>query len=408
LKSFHVAHLTPEKRGFHVHSVKTTKKPLNRAFNPSCRVDRVGFLTNLHEVQLTKNPERFRYPSFWLLNSVICLFFGIISLNSRLYLGESLGRSLCTALTASLTTLVLFGLLRLAFNAPIIKSTPGFINLALVALFSLLAACLHATSIACVTRFLNQFTTMHWHFSQWAFPERLLLLVLIVWPMYLGWSLGYFWVRAELRIVDHNRMSIQSKTEAQRMELQLLRFQLDPHFLLNSLNGILSEIPSDPEAAMEMVLELSSYLKYSLDQRGQMITRLSSELDATDAYLKIQKARFGERLQTRIEATQSARTRSVPSFILQPLVENAFIHGFSSMPSPWLIELVAETNANNLTIKVINNGVLKHSPKVLGVGLESIVGRLEIHYPERHQFTLEQEGDFVVATLALEGDPCNV
>lgn len=355
-----------------------------------------------------KDPERFRYPGFWLLNSVICLFVGIISLNSRLYLGESLGRSLCTAFMALLTTLVMFWLLRLAFNAPMIKQTLSVKNLAMVGLFSLSAACLHATSIACVTRFLNQFTTMHWHFSQWAFPERLLLLVLIVWPMYLGWSLGYFWVRAELRIFDHDRMSIQSKSEAQKMELQLLRFQLDPHFLLNSLNGILSEIPSDPDASMEMVLELSSYLKYSLDHRGQMITRLSSELDATAAYLKIQKARFGERLQTRIEATQSARARTVPSFILQPLVENAFIHGFSSMPSPWLIELAAETHADTLTIKVINKGALKHSNKILGVGLESIVGRLEIHYPERHHFTLEQEGDYVVATLALEGDPCNV
>ena len=191
------------------------------------------------------------------------------------------------------------------------------------------------------------------------------------------------------------------------MELQLLRFQLDPHFLFNTLNGIITEIHSDPEAAVGMVTELSSYLKYSLDTRDQMITRLSSELDATEAYLRIQKARFGERLKTTIEASQSARIRSVPSFLLQPLVENAFKHGFSDTARTWKLEIKAYTAGDHLIIKVRNQGTLTHSPKVFGVGLESIIGRLEIHYPGRNSFAIEQEGDFVTATLDLQNEPCN-
>jgi len=356
----------------------------------------------------SRKQERSPHPGFWVLNSVLCLFFGILSFNSRIFLGESVGRSFATALAAVLASLVILSLLRSTYKVRF-KDSPlhGKYFLGVI-LLSLVAACLHASSIACVTRLLNHFTPMHWHFSQWSFTERFYLLVLILWPVYFGWSMGYFWVRAELRFIERERLSIREKAEAQRMELQLLRFQLDPHFLFNTLNGIVSEIPSDQESAIGMVSELSSYLKYSLDHRGQMTTRLSSELDATSSYLKIQKARFGERLHTRIEATQSARSRTVPSFILQPLVENAFKHGFSAMPAPWRMELTAETVGGHLLIRVRNQGALKQSAKVFGVGLESVVGRLNIHYPGRNSFSLKQEGDFVVATLDLEGDPCTV
>ena len=226
--------------------------------------------------------------------------------------------------------------------------------------------------------------------------------------MYFGWSLGYFWVRAEIQIIEKERLILREKEESQKMELQLLRFQLDPHFLFNTLNGIIAEIPSNQDSAIEMISELSSYLKYSLDHRGEMISRLSSELDATASYLRIQTTRFGERLQTRIEATQSARARTVPSFILQPLVENAFKHGFSAMPSPWLMEITADTTGDFLVIRIRNQGRLNQSDQAFGVGLESVAGRLNIHYPKRSRFTLEQEGDFVVATLNMEGDPCSV
>ncbi len=354
-----------------------------------------------------QEPERPRHPGFWLLNSILCGFVGFISFNFRIYLGESAQRALIIAVITYFTSLIIVGLLRRIYRGLLSKPTLSVISLLKVCLLSLSVACLHAATIASVAHIINHFIPMNWHFTQWTLQERFYLLVVILWPMYLGWSLGYLWFRAEFLVLEQEKYSVHAKAESQRMELQLLRFQLDPHFLFNTLNGIISEIPSDPDAAIGMISELSSYLKYSLDHRGQMITRLSSELDATASYLKIQKSRFGNRLQTQIEATQLARSRKVPSYILQPLVENAFKHGFPAMPAPWIIELTAETNGDHLVIRVSNQGVLKHSPKVLGVGLESVVGRLEIHYPDRNSFTLEQVGEFVVATLDLEGDPCN-
>ena len=89
------------------------------------------------------------------------------------------------------------------------------------------------------------------------------------------------------------------------------------------------------------------------------------------------------------------------------MILNAFKHGFSDTARTWKLEIKADTAGNHLIIKVRNQGTLTHSPKVFGVGLESISGRLEIHYPGRHYVAVEQDGDFVTATLDLESEPCN-
>lgn len=348
-----------------------------------------------------------RRLGFWFFMVPLCCFLGFISFSSRLYFGEPLLRSVVIGLSTALISILLGSLLRSIYHKHLGGSARSAKNILKIALFSFAAALLHASAIGCVSVILNRLTITHWHFITWSIHERFYLLIIIIWPMYFGWSLGYFWIRAELQILEHQRIGAQATAEAHRRELQLLRFQLDPHFLFNTLNGIITEIHSDPEAAVEMVTELSSYLKYSLDHRDQMITRLSSELDATEAYLRIQKARFGERLETTIEASQSARIRSVPSFLLQPLVENAFKHGFSAAAPIWKLEIKADTTGDHLVIKVRNQGKLTHSPKVFGVGLESIIGRLEIHYPGRNSFAIEQEGDFVTATLDLQNEPCN-
>jgi sensor histidine kinase YesM len=354
-------------------------------------------------------PDRNRLPSgFWKVNLLIWATFGFLSFASRYYLQESVTRSVLIGVTASVLSFCLTSLLRVVylrnvgqqgFNAPflgkifLLTSTAGFI---------------HALAVQLIVLVLNQTTMLDWRSNQWTFGERLYLSALLLWLVYLGWSLGYFWIRAELQVREEIQLEARIRAEVQRTELQLLRFQLDPHFLLNTLNGIIAEIPSEPNAAIEMVSELSSYLKYSLDHRDQLVTRLSSELDATNAYLKIQKARFGDRMQATIEATQAARSTLVPSFILQPLVENAFKHGFSVMTQPWSLELSAEKKDEHLVIKVRNAGRLDPSRKAFGVGLETITGRLNIHYPGRHSFTIREEEGSVVATIDLEGAPCNV
>jgi two-component system LytT family sensor kinase len=190
--------------------------------------------------------------------------------------------------------------------------------------------------------------------------------------------------------------------------LQMLRAQLDPHFLFNSLNGIAAEIRPHPEVAVEMVGELSDYLRYSLDHRKQPIARLSTELGAMESYLRIERARFGDRLHFHVGASEPARRRLVPSFLLQPLVENAVKYGLDRSAAGLDIALHARVEGNLLAITVANSGTM--APAELshpGLGLETLRRRLELHYPQRHAFTLEEHDGRVIATLQLWDPLCS-
>ena len=238
--------------------------------------------------------------------------------------------------------------------------------------------------------------------------ENVILRVLLMWAIFMGWSFGYFWLKAEMALRCETLLAEEAVREAHRMELQMLRAQLDPHFLFNSLNGIATEIRSHPDAATEMVRELSDYLRYSLDHRKRAVGPLSDELDAMSAYLKIEKARFADRLSVFLEVSPEARQRKVPSFLLQPLVENAIKHGLSTSRHPMELKISAIVEGAILSIEVINTGTLNGLGGVEdGVGLDTFRRRLDLHYPRRHQFSLTQEQFRVHAKLQLQGEPCS-
>jgi LytS/YehU family sensor histidine kinase len=188
----------------------------------------------------------------------------------------------------------------------------------------------------------------------------------------------------------------------------MLRSQLDPHFLFNSLNGIAAEIRPHPDAAVNMVGQLSDYLRYSLDHRKQPISRLSTELGAMESYLSIERARFGDRLHFKVEAPEPARMRLVPSFLLQPLVENAVKHGLDRSTGTLYITLRVRVDGNLLEITVTNSGAMEPAdPSHQGLGLETLRRRLDLYYPQRHRFTLEAKNESVAATLQLWDPPCS-
>lgn len=246
-----------------------------------------------------------------------------------------------------------------------------------------------------------------WASPSWTSLEAGLLRVITMWLVYMTWGMGYFWVKSEYSEQAATRRGQRLQTEAQRIELQLLRAQLDPHFLFHSLDGIASEIKTNPDAAVEMVDELSDYLRYSLEQRNRLIAPLDVELEAMRAYLRIEQARFGDQLNVSIEVTDDARHRLVPSFLLQPLVENAVKHGFKAGPPPWNLTIRATTHVDKLIVEVSNNGRLTtESFKLAGAGLESLQDRLSLLYSDRSQFALENHEGRVRAILDLDGDPC--
>ncbi len=237
-----------------------------------------------------------------------------------------------------------------------------------------------------------------WSPPNWTPREEWLLRLVFSWFAFLAWSLAFFALRS-------TRVADGALHQAERVELDLLRAQLDPHFLFNSLNNVAAEIPVNPDAAEEMIHELSDYLRYSLDQRHQLVTPLATEIDALIAYLRIEQVRFGDRMEASVEAEIDARECLVPSFLLQPLIENAVKHGLKA--DHCVIRLLATSESEILRIRVSNPGQLPESLEVVeGVGLETLRRRLSLHYPNRSAFELSQMDGVVTAELTLEGSPC--
>ena len=334
---------------------------------------------------------------FWHLNLLLWLAFGATVFVVRFIFHGDAMRALVFTFFSELLAFGISLLLR-----PIYRKLDFEIRTAfLIAIFSLFSSVV----LACLTHIFAELTG--WHNPRFTHFENFLLRVLLMWIVFLGWSFGYFWLKTGAALKNEMLIAEEAVQEAHRMELQMLRAQLDPHFLFNSLNGIVAEIPQHPDTAAEMLRELSDYLRYSLDHRKRAISPLSDELDAMKSYLAIEKTRFGDRLELNYDISEAARWCQVPSFLLQPLVENAIKHGLHASNQPMKLEITANVKNGDLEIVVANTGHLDPGiNKREGVGLDTLHRRLDLHFPWRHSFQMTEDQGWVRAVLQLKGDPC--
>src|SRR5271166_2582695 len=156
----------------------------------------------------------------------------------------------------------------------------------------------------------------------------------------LGWFLWsgliYWMIVGALQAYRYYERYLSSELRLERLERRLsearlnaLRMQLDPHFLFNALNTISSHVESDPKLTRRMIEHLGDLLRMSLETKDRQEVPLSEEMAFLDHYLAIQKIRFGNKLNVEIDVAPEVRYASVPSLIIQPLVENAIRHGIS-------------------------------------------------------------------------------
>lgn len=226
--------------------------------------------------------------------------------------------------------------------------------------------------------------------------------------VFLGWSLAYFWIRADVDARSERVRRSEAQAAATRAELQRLRLQLDPHFLFNALNTVAVEIPDNPEAALEMTLRIAAYLRYSLDRQTRPVCPLSDEIEAVRAFIRIQELRFEGRLRCTVEMDPAVRAVPVPHLVVQGLVENAVKHGLRSSAETLDIRVTARRMSDDaVMIEVVNPGRLApHPGDRPALGLANTRRRLELHYPSRHELSLTQDGDNAVARLLLRGNAC--
>jgi len=184
--------------------------------------------------------------------------------------------------------------------------------------------------------------------------------------------------------------------------LQLLRMQLQPHFLFNTLHAISALVHKDPEAADRMITRLSEFLRLTLESAGIQEIALKGELESLDKYLEIEQVRFGDRLTVTRSIESGALDLLVPHLILQPLVENAVRHSIAPRAAGGRIEIVARRDAGNLVIEVFDDGTGATAETLReGVGLTNTKARLEQLYGSSQRLEIRTEPSGFRVRLSL-------
>lgn len=351
-----------------------------------------------------------RRPAFLRAQVTGWSLFSIVDLTNRWVSYENFGISLGLTLIA----LPLLILVTTAMRAVYLKvGLDAAINLRALLWIALLSFAAAAVLVGCISVVRAYFG---WPIPNWRPEQQVLAPLIYYFFTMMGWSLAFFWVRAEIGARSDRQRVALAQAEALRAELRELRLQLDPHFLFNALNGVGEEILDDPDAAHVMVRELSDYLRHSLATHDQPVASVAAEAASLAAYLRIQEARFGDQLVATLDVAPEAADRPIASFLLQPLVENAIKHG--TRRNGLRIDIAIQAEGLGLRIRIGNTGTLAPSakrPRRGGVGLANVRRRLALHYPGRHYFTLHEAappgstgsaGRRVVAELILEGAPC--
>ncbi len=192
---------------------------------------------------------------------------------------------------------------------------------------------------------------------------------------------------------ERELQSSQLEAQLAHAQLEVLKIQLEPHFLFNTLNSIAALARYDGTAAENMTLQLADLLRFSLDAVGVHEVPLSRELTALQKYIDIQQTRFQDRLQVEMDIAANTLSALVPNMMLQPLVENAIRHGIGPRRAPGCIRIASRQVFDELWLEICDNGqgLTRYSGLVPpeGVGLRNTRARLQQLYNHDHRMTLE-------------------
>jgi two-component system, LytTR family, sensor kinase len=261
-----------------------------------------------------------------------------------------------------------------------------------------------------ITIFRYQHPGMHYSFLKRLghnLSSALVTDVIIFWMGFIVFrSVGYY-----QRYREREQVASQLQAQLVQARLQALQMQLNPHFLFNTLNSVSSLMRSDPDGADEMLERLSSLLRITLAKGQAPRIPLQEEMEVVQLYVSIQQLRFGDRVSHSVEVAPEVWDALVPSMILQPIVENAYVHGISRSLGQGAITIRAYVEGDKLCISIRNAGgvpgSLGDALKREGVGIANVKARLELHYGSRQSFSIREvvPGDVTaLCVLPLEID----
>jgi sensor histidine kinase YesM len=201
---------------------------------------------------------------------------------------------------------------------------------------------------------------------------------------------------AELR--DRQVKAMELESLLHQAQLQTLRSQLNPHFLFNTLHSIAELVHQDPVLAEQLILRLGELLRQVLRSPTEQEVALAEELDFIKGYVEIEQMRLGERLHVKWEIASEALSIKVPSLILQPLIENAILHGVAATTRPGVLTIRASCDDRYLRLQVRDTGpgLPQEGKAHTGIGLSNTQTRLQRLYGPGQRFELLNDNGLIV------------
>lgn len=221
-------------------------------------------------------------------------------------------------------------------------------------------------------------------------------------------STSYYLTHLVLKTAKQREAAHKAESLAKDVQLKMLRYQINPHFLFNVLNSIYTLIDENTEKAKKLVIDMSEYYRYTLNKQQQTVS-IEKEVESITKYLEIQKTRFEEDFQYQISIDEAVKSVMIPSFLIHLLIENAVKYGTKTVKEKLIIRLSVSLIGKILLIKVSNTGKLlipgtegEKNTDGTGNGIENLKNRLSLYYDDNYSFSLKGEDECVIATIEIK------
>jgi two-component system, LytTR family, sensor kinase len=226
--------------------------------------------------------------------------------------------------------------------------------------------------------------------------------------LFLSWSALYFGIKYWQSRQTEEENALKSQALAQEAELKMLRYQINPHFLFNSLNSASALVHESPEKTEKMIHELSDFLRYSLAGGKTESATLGDEIEAIRNYLNVEQVRFEDKLKVNFDVAPETLNFPLPAFLLHPLIENAIKYGMKTSSLPLEIEIKTRAENGALLVEIANTGKwfiaqngFSRNGSSTRIGLENVRKRLEQSFPNCHNFEIRERDERVFACLRI-------